>query len=992
VSMRPLPSIILSRRVKIALSVVAVVVVLLIVLVKLAGVYVNFLWYGALGDRQVYSTMLWTRVTLFFTFGVLMAAIIGGNLVIAYMLRPPFRPMSTEQQSLQNYVLMVEPRRKWILAGVVIIALLAEGSSAQGRWAMWQLWLHGGSFGVTDPQFHRDISFYAWDYPVYRSLLGFGFAAVLLSLVLSIAVHYLTGAIRLQTPGPKLTLAARRHLTVLVFVFMALKAVAYWLDRYGLVFSNRSKFTGASYTDVHSALPAKTILFWIAIVLALGVLASIWLRSVLLPGIGFAVLIILSILISGIYPAVVQQVSVKPNASDKEAPYIARNIAATRVAYGIQTQDARHPGGTVSYQPYTATKTPNTAAISATNPTVDNIRILDPNVVSPTFRYFQKIGLPYGFSDTLDVDRYTINGVEHDYIVGVREAVPGSNLTGSQNNWINQHTVYTHGYGFVAAEADQNVTNPEKALFTEGDIPPTGPLHLTQPDVYYGQLMNDYAIVGAKGEKREFDANGGANVSYSGKGGVALNSLLTRLAFTVKYKQTNFLLNNAISSSGAKIIFNRDPKAMVQKVAPFLTVDGDAFPFVNEATGHAMWMVDGYTTMANYPYSERQSLSDLTHTSLRQGQQNQQINYIRNSVKATVDAYDGTVTLYAWQPDDPVLKAWEQVFPGLVKPASAMPASVSSHVRYPQDLFDVQRGLLAQYHINTPVAAYNGKGKWQVPDDPFVAAGVPQPSYYVLASAADGTSLAPQFQLTTPMVVPGGTNNLAAYMSVDSTPGPGYGKITVLEVPTQSNIDGPSQVANVFKSNPTISKDISLLGGGQSSVLHGNLLTLPLGNSFLYVEPLYVQATGGSSSFPTLQRVLVTYGNTIGYGATLDAALSDIKAGPNHEGQTIPALGQTTTNPGGSSSPPPPAGSTGSPSGSSSSSTPTPTPTGNMQQLLRGLQDANNRLNQAYDSHDPIAIASAQAEEQRIVDQILRLNSPGGSSSSTSSPSPKRSP
>ncbi len=972
-SMRPLPSVILSRRTKIALSVVGIVVVLLIVLVKLSGVYVNYLWFGELHQRQVYSTVLWTKVSLFFIFGALMAAIIGGNLVVAYLLRPPFRPMSSEQQNLQNYVLMVEPRRKLILAVVVIITFLAEGASAQGDWAKWQLWLHGGAFNIKDAQFHRDISFYAWDYPVYRLLLSFGFVAIIFSLLLSIGIHYLTGAIRLQTPGPKVTLAARRHLTILVFVFMALKAVAYWLDRYGLVFSTRSKFTGASYTDVHSALPAKTILFWLAIVLALGVLASIWLRSVLLPGIGFAVLLVLSILISGIYPAIVQQVSVKPNASDKERLYIGRNISATQAAYGIVTKDSNNPNGTVSYQDYQARSDPNpSAAADTANPTVDNIRILDPNIISPTFRNFQKIGLPYGFSRTLDVDRYTIDHVKHDYIVGVREQVTGSNLAGSQDNWINQHTVYTHGYGFVAAEADKDVTNADQSAFTEGNIPPTGPLGLTQPDVYYGQLMNDYSIVGAQGQKREYDANGGDNVSYSGTGGVSLSSPLAKLAFAFKYKETSFVLNDAVGASGAKIIFIRDPKARVEKVAPFLTVDGDPYPVVDSKSGHIVWMVDGYTTMANYPYSQRQSLSDLTHTSLQQGQKDRQINYIRNSVKATVDAYDGTVTLYQWDDQDPILKAWMNIFPGLVKPATEMPSTIRDHIRYPQDLFDVQRGLLAQYHITDPVASYNGKGKWQVPDDPFATGGVPQPPYYVLSAPPGDDTGQARFQLTSPMVVPGGTNNLAAYMSVNSEPGPDYGKITVLTVPTQSNIDGPSQIGNIFTSEPVISKDISLLGTGQSAVLHGNLLTLPVGDSFLYVEPLYVQGTGGTSSFPTLRRVLVTYGDNKGYGATLTDALDDLQT-PGNVGASI----DQGTSGGGTTTPTTPS--------TSKSSTPTTgstsTAPASQQELLNQLQTARNDLNAAYDAHDPVAIAKAQAKIDGIVDQLL-----------TPSPTPNPSP
>jgi uncharacterized protein len=987
VSMRPMPSMILSRRAKIALSVVGILIVLLIVLAKLSGVYINYLWFGELHQRGVYSTILWTKVSLFFIFGLLMALIIGGNLVIAYILRPPFRPMSQEQQNLQNYVLMVEPRRKWILAGVAVIAFLAAGASAQGKWAMWQLWLHGTAFGIKDPQFGRDISFYAWDYPVYRTLLGFGFVAMIISLILCIGVHYLTGAIRLQTPGPKVTLAARRHLTALVFVFMALKAVAYWLDRYGLVFSSRSKFTGASYTDVHSELPAKTIMFWLAIVLALGVLASIWLRSVLLPGIGFAVLLVLSILIGGIYPAIVQQVSVKPNASDKEAPYITRNIKATREAYGIVTKSDKHPDGAVSYVPhYPAISNPDpNAATQTANPTVDNIRILDPNIVSPTFRNFQKIGLPYGFAPTLDVDRYTLTdpttqkSAEHDYIVGVREQATGSNLTGSQDNWINQHTVYTHGYGFVAAQADSDITNGQTP-FTESGIPPIGPLNLTQPDVYYGQLMNDYSIVGAKGEKREYDKSGGSNVTYTGKGGVSLGSPLTKLAFALKYKETNFLLNDAVGASGAKIIFNRDPKKRLEKVAPFLTVDGDPYPIVDTASGHVVWMLDAYTTIANYPYSQRQSLSSLTHTSLQQGQKDRQINYIRNSVNATVDAYDGTVTLYAWDPTDPVLKSWMNVFPGLVQPKSDMPSTIRDHIRYPQDLFDVQRGLLAQYHINGAVASYNGKGKWQVPDDPFAAGGVAQPPYYVLAGPPnDQTSDQPQFQLTTPMVVPGGTNNLAAYMSVNSDYGPDYGKITVLEVPTKSNIDGPSQIGNIFTSEPVISKDITLLGTGQSSVLHGNLLTLPVGNSFLYVEPLYVQGTGGSSSFPTLRRVLVTYGDNIGYGKTLAEALRDLPEPGAGNFLDTSSPGNSTTPPSSTSSTP--TGST-TPPGSKSSTPPLPA---SVTAVLAQLDTAFADLDAAYKTGDPVKIGQAEAEIKRLSQQYQRLR---GASSSSPTPGP----
>lgn len=972
----PMPSVVLSRRSKIAIAVVGILVVLLILLLNFSSIYVNHLWFGSVGHSNVYSTMLGTKVSLFFIFGVLMALILGANMIVAYRIKPPFRPMSAEQQNLQNYVRMVEPRRRWVLGGVMALSLLAAGASAQGNWQEWQLWLHSTSFGQTDPQFHRDISFYAFDYNIYRTLLGFGFTAIVFSLILSIGIHYLTGAIRLQTPGPKVTLAARRHLTVLVFVFMALKAVAYWLDRYGFVLTGRSKFTGASYADVHAALPAKTILFWITIILALGVLASIWLRNAILPGIGFVVLLVLSILIGGIYPSIIQHVTVNPNASDKEAPYISRNIAATREGYDIVTSKGSN-GGTVTYSNYSALSSPPVAAVDTTkntnDATLNNIRILDPGVVGSTFTNLQKLLYPYGFANKLNVDRYDVGGVRHDYVVGARELVPG-NLTGSLNNWINQHTVYTHGYGFVAAQAEKDITTGS-TQFDEGDIPPSGPLKLTQPQIYYGQGMNAYSIVGAKGRAREF--NGGSNsknVTYAGSGGVSLSGPLTKLAFALKYKETNFILNDAVGANGAKIVFNRDPKSLVQKVAPFLTVDGAPYPFVDQQNGHMMWMIDGYTTMANFPYSERQSLSDLTGTSLRRDQKNTQINYIRNSVKATVDAYDGTVKLYRWDAKDPILKAWTKVFPGLVKPLKDMPQDVRDHVRYPQDLFNTQRALLAQYHIDDPRNSYNGKGKWSVPADPAPGAVGDQPSYYVLANPPGGTSQQPEFQLTSPMVV-NNSQNLASYISVNSDYGSDYGKISVLQLPGKTVIPGPSQVAAKFKSQPTISKDITLLGTGQSRIIHGNLLTLPVGNSFLYVEPLYV-----SSSYPILSRVLVYYGakDAIGYGTTLDDALADIVDGRSPGASIDVGQAPSSTKTGGATKSPTssasaPASSASSTPTSGSSSTPTAGQPTTEAQAVAQLRTAQAQLNAAYDSHDPTKIAAATKKLQDLVAILTRL-------------------
>jgi len=968
----PIPTFSVSRRGRIAIGIVAVLLFLATVANSLVGVFIDWLWFGEVGYRGVFSSILQTRIILILVFGLLMALIIGGNVLIVYLVKPPFRPLSPEQQNLERYRVTLESRKKLAFGGLLALMGLAAGLSAQTNWQAWMLWHNGGDFGVKDPQFGMDISFFAFDYPIYRLILGFAFSAVIFSLLLSVALHYLFGSIRLQTPGPKISNPARRHLTALVFVFIALKAVAYWLDRYGLVYSDRGQVTGASYTDVNASLPAKTILFWIAVVIALFVLASIWLKSARLPGIAFAVLLILSIVINGIYPALVQQITVKPNASDREAKYISRNIAATRSAYGVA--DAGQ-GGPVTYGSFSPgkDKTPDTSALVPSNPTVSNIRILDPNQISSTVSAQQQLQNFYGFPNKLDIDRYTLpdpatgQSVTKDYVVAVRELESG-NLLGDQTNWINKYTVLTHGYGFVAAPANQDVTNPPYS-YTEQNIPQTGPLNIKVPQVYYGELPSDYAVVGAAGT-REQDGKDGKD-SYGGAGGIKLDSLLTRLAFAAQYKETNFLLNDAVTSPKAKVMIVRDPRERVQKVAPFLKIDGDPYPVVDTDSGRIVWMVDGYTTMATYPYSEKNSLEQMTSDSLTKTSQtaalpNDQVNYIRNSVKATVDAFDGTVKLYKWDDKDPLINAWSKAFKGLLLPRSSMPKALADHVRYPQDLFEVQRYMLEKYHVSDPVQFYNQVDKWTVPSDP-VTPSSNQPPYYVLASAlsssanaSDENGTAPEFQLTSPMKV-NGRPYLAAYVSVDSDPDPSkYGKITVLRLPSDSNVNGPEQVYQAFNANAVISKDISLLSGQGSSILHGNLLTLPIGNSFLYVEPLYVKATT-ANAYPVLQRVLVDYGGKIGYGVTLAQALANLNDSTVGAGIVN---GATSGNGSATPTPTPP---TSSPK---PGTTPAP-PAGDVGAILSQLDAAFANLQNAYKTGDLAKIGEAQAQLQALTKQYL---------------------
>jgi uncharacterized protein len=978
VAMRPsLPVPSISRRAKIIIGVVVLLVLLLSVLGSLVRLYVDWLWFGEVGFRQVFRTGLRTRIFLFFTVGVLMTLIIGANIALAYRFRPPFRPVSPEQQNLERYRTALEPRRR--LAALLVSGLLGlfAGITAQTRWETWLLWRNGTRFGVTDPQFGKDISYFVFTYPFQRFVLGYLFTAIVLALISALVVHYLFGGLRLQTPGEKVTPAARVHLVVLLGLFVLLKAVAYYLDRYGLVFSDRQFFTGASYTDVNAVLPAKTILVVVALICAVAVFANIVLRNVQLPAIAIVLLILTSVVTSGIYPALMQQFTVKPNADQKEQQYISRNITATRAAYGIKSTT---DGGPVEYKDYDAQTTANTSELRADKATIPNARLLDPNILSPTFTNLQQIRNFYGFPEKLDIDRYAIpsvnGGKTQDYVVGVREMVSDSLTAANQQNWINRHLVFTHGNGLVAAAANRG-TLKDAADFAEGDLPPAGPIAISQPRVYYGELLTDYSIVGARpGETaREFDRPSGTtdeNSTYDGTGGVNVGGALHRLAFAIYYRERNILLSGAVNPS-SKIIFVRDPTDRVEKVAPFLKVDGDPYPAVVD--GRIVWILDGYTTLNGYPYAQHETLGDVTSDSLSgQGTRrlpNQEVNYIRNSVKATVDAYDGTVTLYQFDPTDPVLKTWEKVYPGVIKPASAISDDLRKHFRYPEDLFKVQRKLLTKYHVDDPVRFFKSQDFWAVPDDPTTDRAGDQPPYYILAQSPGQQGAT--FQLTSALSALS-RPNLAAYVTVSSDPAD-YGKFRVLELPGSQAVLGPAQVQSKFNSTPEISQLVSLLDQRGSRVIFGNLLTLPVGGGLLYVEPMYVAAQ--SNSFPVLQKVLVAFGDQIAFKDRLSDAL-DALFGPG-AGQSAPDEGTPPTS--GTPTPTPSASGTASPS---------PTPGGagapDVGQAITGIDRALADLSTAYKSGDLARIGEAQAALKRAIDAYAQVRS--GSPTPTVGPSP----
>ena len=679
---------------------------------------------------------------------------------------------------------------------------------------------------------------------------------------------------------------------------MLLKAGAYWLDRYHLALKDGKLITGLTYTDVNAVLPAKAILAGIAVICSLLFFANIVRRSWVLPTAGIALLVISSVLISGVYPSVIQQFQVKPSESSKEAPFIQRNIDSTRAAFGIDN---------VKVTDYQATIATSAGQLSKDASTISNIRLMDPNVLSATFRQLQQIKPYYGFPESLDIDRYTVNGVARDTVVAVREL----NLAGNPSrNWINDHLVYTHGFGFVAAYG--NVRDADgKPSFLVGDLPPTKGLGTFEPRVYFGENVPDYSIIGGakSSTPTELDypddssANGQKNVTYTGKGGVPMGSLFNRFVFALKYQEQRIVLSNLINND-SKILFVRNPRDRVAKVAPWLTLDGDPYPALVD--GKIIWIIDGYTTSAGYPYSKSTTLSTATSDALTTNsasitqQSNASINYIRNSVKATVDAYDGTVTLYQWDAKDPVLKTWSKAFPNSVKAKSTISKSLLAHIRYPEDLFRVQRDILSTYHVRTASAFYGGQDFWRVPRDPSTFGGnaSAQPPYYLTLKMPGETKSA--FSLTTPFVPIGGRENLSAFAAVNSDPGPDYGKISVLQLPRSTNIAGPSQVASNFEAKPIVANSLSLLRQGGSDVVLGNLLTLPVGSGLLYVQPVYVRATANTASYPLLQKVLVSFGDQIGYDDTLQGALDQVFGG--NSGTTGATSTTTSTGAAGSKS------------------------------------------------------------------------------------------
>lgn len=921
-----------TRRRMLALVAGGAVVFLLLFSSGIAAFYTDYLWYQDLGVAQVFTGVLKARSLLTTLFLVAAYLLVWGNLRIAERLSPRGLNRGVQDEVVQRYRAAVGRHAGKVRIAIAATVALLLGSSVGGRWEDFLLFRNKVPFGTKDPQFGRDVSFYVFDLPFRTFAVGWLLFAIVLTTLVTAAYHYLNGGIRLQSAQHRgATPQVKAHLSVLLASIAFVKAYGYWLERFELVYSRRGFAQGAFYTDVKAKLPALGLLTLISVAAGVLLLANIYRRGFALPAVSIGLWLFVTVLVGSGLPALTQQFKVKPAENRLETPYIKRNIEATRAAFGLTDVEVKNFDYTEAPGAITAQTLQEDAA------TIRNIRLWDPNkdLAQVTWQQQQSFRPYYQVLD-VDVDRYKIDGKPTQAVVATRELQP-SRLP--QDNWVNRHLAYTHGYGAIVAPANASTVDGFPA-YSLKDLPPTGTPALDQPRIYVGEQgdmagANDYAIVGTGQPEIDFQRPDGSDEtsSYAGTSGVELGSSLRRLAFAVRYRELNIITSPFVTSE-SKVLYVRGVKERVRKVAPFLTLDDDPYPVVT-ADKRIVWIVDGYTTTTRYPYSESVSTSGELSG----------VNYVRNSVKAAVDAYDGTVTLYIIDDKDPLLKAYSKTFPklftdptSLTGQAAAEYKDLAEHFRYPEDLFRLQANLMGRYHITNPNEFFSATDRWNVSPDPGVKAtgggsvttvprGVPaapvggQSSLGLrsISSGQDGR-IPPTYQLqrfpgesqerfvlTVPFVPFDRDDKrlqLTAFLTARSDPGE-YGKLILFRTPTGQQINGPSLVASIIEADTVISSQISLLNTQGSSVLFGNILLVPIDKSIVYVRPLYVQAE--RNPVPKLVRVIAVYGNRPIMRETLAEALKELFGGAPStlEQSPIPGTPPVVTSPSTPTSPVP---------------------------------------------------------------------------------------
>ncbi|MGN7950164.1 UPF0182 family membrane protein [Microbacterium sp. 22215] len=867
-----------SRRIfGISLAIIAALIAAFFVF---ASLYTEFLWFDQVGFAGVLTTQ-WFATAVMFVVGFLgMAVPLFVAIQLAYRLRPVYVRLSSQ---LDRYQEVIEPLRRLAMWGMPIFFGLFAGFSAASQWKTVWLWANGVATDATDPQFGMDTGFYMFAMPFYSILLAFVSAVLLLTLIVTALVSYLYGSVRIGQGELRISKPARIQLAIIAGLYLLVQAASLWLDRYKTLVAQDDRIVGPAYTGVNATIPGLAILTIIAAIVAVLFFVTAVIGRWRFPLAATALLIVASLVVGVGFPWAVTTFQVRPNQNAYQAEFYQRNIDGTKEAYGVADLETT---------PFEAETDAEAGQLREDAETTASIRIVDPNVISPAVRQLEQYRGYYQFQEKLDVDRYEIDGEMQDTVVSVRDLdMNGVDVT----NWNNRAAVYTHGYGLVAAAGNQRTSDGEP-VFLERGIPSSGFLtdqENFEPRVYFGENSPEYSIVGAPDGTdpveidypRGKDGASETKTTFEGDGGPKIGSTFTKLLYALKFQSEQILFSNLVNDD-SQILYDRDPKTRVQKVAPYLELDSDPYPSVVD--GKIVWIIDGYTTSATYPYSTNVSLSDAIADSNLPSPTLaiDEINYIRNSVKATVDAYDGSVTLYAWDDQDPVLQTWQNIYPSTLKSVSDMSADLMSHVRYPTDLFKVQRDILGTYHIDTAGSFAQQDNRWQTPNDPR-SDSVLQPPYYLTMQMPGQES--PRFSMFSTFIpsAQGGSNRdvLMGYLAVDSDAGSkagvkaeGYGQLRMLEIDTDTTVPGPGQVQNTYNSDTAVVPQLNLLQQGESEVLYGNLLTLPVGGGLLYVQPVYVQSSEGTK-LPRLQKVLVAFGDKVAFEDTLTAALDTLFGG-----------------------------------------------------------------------------------------------------------------
>jgi len=841
-----------------------------------ASLYTEVLWFDQLGYLEVLLTN-WSGSIAMFAIGfVAMFIPVWLSITLAYRFRPVYAKLSNE---LDRYRQIIDPLRRVAMVGIPALLGLFAGLGSAGTWPQFLLWMNRSPFGTTDPEFGLDVGFYVFELPVYSAVIGFASTILVISALGAVATGFLYGGISINGREVRISRTMRVQLGIVGVLYFLVQGVNLWLQQYDALVSASSGFLafGAGFTEANATIPARAIMAGIAVLVALLFLITAIIGRWRLAVVGTALYIVSGLVIGLGYPSLIQRFQVNPSARTLETEFIDRNIQATRDAYGLSD---------VVEIAYEASTDTSAGALRADAETTANIRIIDPALVTDAFAQLEQFRQYYRFPTYLDVGRYDLDGESTDTVLAAREI----NLDGlNTQSWYNNTIVYTHGYGMVAAYGNQR-TEDGQPRFIESGIPASETLGKYEPRIYFGENSPPYSVVGGPADSTplelDFPSGGEGNennatYTFSGDGGPKLDSLFSQLLYALKFQSEQIILSDAITPD-SQILYDRHPADRVAKVAPYLTLDNDPYPAVVD--GRIVWIVDGYTTSRDYPYSTPVEVSAAIADTYRPTPQLafDTVNYMRNSVKATVDAYSGEVTLYAWDAEDPLLRAWSSIFPTSLQPQSAMSEDLLAHVRYPSDLFKVQRNILGAYHVQDAGTFYSSEDEWVTPNDPVSNPAAPrlQPPYY-LTMQVPGTEK-PAFSLYSTFIPraagEASRNVLYGYLAANSDYGPDYGKLTMLRLPKQTTVPGPGQVQAQFDSDAEVGQQLNLLRQGQTEVISGNLLTLPVGGGLLYVQPVYVRSTG-DTSYPLLRKILVSFGEKIAFEDTLDEALDSLFGG-----------------------------------------------------------------------------------------------------------------